>query len=433
MTYSALAGAAGLTVIAVALGRAQAPPRDTLRLADLQAAAAQGDPRQREFELQRTATALRLRSLDAERLPTLAADGVGQYQSDVTAIPIRLPNVSVPSPPHDTYDARVSVQERLFDATIGTRRDVERAQLAESEARLRATLYALRGEVNDAFFTAALMQARAGELTAVIADLEAQLRVARARVREGTALPSEAATLEAELLRRRQDESEVSATRRASLAVLAALTGRAITERDTLILPQFGTTAEIPRDSIPHARPEYEQFARTRARLAQQERLITAGLQPQLSAFVRAGYGKPGLNFLSDRFESYWLGGLQVHWAPWSWGTSQRDRQLLEVQREIVSRDEEAFTAATRRATQRLLADIDRLQVVLRTDDEIIALRERIERETRRRFDEAVITAAEYVDRRNDVFAARLARAGHEVELAQARTRYLTTIGVELP
>jgi outer membrane protein TolC len=68
----------------------------------------------------------------------------------------------------------------------------------------------------------------------------------------------------------------------------------------------------------------------------------------------------------------------------------------------------------------------------LRTDEEIITLRERIERETRRRYDEGVITAAEYVDRRNDVFAARMTRAAHEVELAQARAQYLTTAGVEL-
>ena len=45
---------------------------------------------------------------------------------------------------------------------------------------------------------------------------------------------------------------------------------------------------------------------------------------------------------------------------------------------------------------------------------------------------EAVVTAAEYVDRENDVLAARLTRAGHEVELAQAQARYLMTIGVEL-
>jgi hypothetical protein len=122
-----------------------------------------------------------------------------------------------------------------------------------------------------------------------------------------------------------------------------------------------------------------------------------------------------------------------VQWTPWNWSATARDREVLVLQQDVVSADEEAFAAATRRTVERQLADIARLEASLRTDDEIIALRERIERETQRRFDEAVVTAAEYVDRRNDVVAARLARATHEVELAQARARYLTTIGVELP
>ena len=109
-----------------------------------------------------------------------------------------------------------------------------------------------------------------------------------------------------------------------------------------------------------------------------------------------------------------------------------RDRELLALQQQIVASDEDAFTAATRRVVERQLADIDRLAAALRTDDTIIALRERIEQETRHRYDEAVVTAAEYVDRRNDVLAARLTRVSHEVELAQARARYLTTIGLEL-
>lgn len=422
-----------LLAVAMRTGTAQTTaPRDTLHLRDLQKAATRVDPREQQLALQRQATALRLRSLAAERLPALSGDGSAQYQSVVTTIPIRLPNVSIPTPPHDTYDAHLGVQERLLDPSLGARADVERASLGLAEARLRTTVYALRGEVNDAFFSAALAQARAGALTAAISDLEAQLRVARARVREGTALPSEAATLEAELLRRRQDLDDLGATRVASLAVLASLTGRAISPTDTLLLPNLAASVASARVTIPRERPEYLQFARTREQLAAQERVVAAQTRPRVSAFGRAGYGRPGLNFLDTGFNPYWLAGVQVQWTPWSWRTTDRDREVLALQQQVVASDEAAFTAATQRAVERQLADIDRLTAALRTDDAIIALRERIETETRHRYAEAVVTAAEYVDRENDVLAARLTRAGHEVELAQAQARYLTTIGVEL-
>ena len=251
-------------------------------------------------------------------------------------------------------------------------------------------------------------------------------------MREGTALRSEPATIEAELLRRRQDRDDLSATRTASLAVLGALTGLRIGAGDTLALPALGAAVTAARASLSRTRPEYAQFARTREQLAAQERVVTAQTRPRVSAFGRVGYGKPGLDFLDNSFNSYWLAGVQIQWAPWTWGSADRDREVLAVQREIISTDEDAFSAATQRSIARQLADIDRLTASLRTDDAIIALRERIEQETRRRYDEAVVTAAEYVDRRNDVLAARLTRVGHDVELAQARARYLTTIGLEL-
>lgn len=409
-----------------------APRRDTLRLRDLQEAAARLDPREQQLALQRQATALRLHTLTAERLPALTGDGLAQYQSAVTTIPVRLPNVTVPTPPHDTYDARLGVQERLLDPSLGPRADVERANLGLAEARLRTTVYTLRAEVDDAFFAAALAQARAGALAAAISDLDAQLRVARARVREGTALPSEAATLEAELLGRHQDLDDLGATRAASLAVLKVLTGRSIAPTDTLLLPDLGATIASARAAVPRDRPEYLQFARTREQLAAQERVVAAQTRPHVSAFGRFGYGKPGLDFFNTGFSTYWLAGVQVQWTPWSWGTTDRDREVLALQQQIVASDEAAFTAATQRAVERQLADIDRLTAALRTDDAIIGLRERIERETRHRYEEAVVTAAEYVDRENDVLAARLTRAGHEVELAQAQARYLMTIGMEL-
>jgi outer membrane protein TolC len=406
--------------------------RDTLRLRDAHDAAARTAPRGRQLALERQASALRLQSIAAERRPSLVGDGTAQYQSAVTTIPSPVPNVTFIEPPNDTYDAHVVVQQHIVDASLGARSAVERANLGVAEARIRTSVYSLRAEVDDAFFSAALAQARAAELTAVISDLEVQLHVATARVREGTALASEGATIEAELLRRRQDRQDLAATRRASLGILGTLTGRTIAERDTLALPDLTADVAAARAVLPHSRPEYAEFARNQEQLAAQERVVTAQTLPRVFAYGRAGYGKPGLNILAQGFNTYWLAGVEVQWTPWTWGTNGRDREVLALQRQIVASEEAAFTAATQRAIERELSDIDRLTASLATDDAIIVLRERIARETQHRYNEAVVTAADYVDRRNDVLAARLARAGHEVELAQARARFLTTVGMEI-
>ena len=123
---------------------------------------------------------------------------------------------------------------------------------------------------------------------------------------------------------------------------------------------------------------------------------------------------------------------MQLQWSPWTWGTTDRDREVLLLQQQIVSAEEQQFTDALRRGTAQDLASIDRLSAALDADDEIVALRDSILTETRVRFAEGVVTSAEYVDRQTDVLGARVSRALHRVELAQARARFLTTLGVEV-
>ena len=408
---------------------------DSLRLGELQADAVQGDPRRRQLELLASQSALRERSIAAGHLPTLGVSAQGQYQSQVATLPFTLPGgISAPVPPHATYDARLDARESLFDPALGRRREVERAQLAQSQAQVRSSLHALRQAVNDAFFSALLLQAQEAEVETGLTDLAAQLRVAAERVRQGAALPGDSAILAAELQRRRQSLAELAANRDAALQVLSDLTGRPIDSARLLALPELGDEVARVRQAAAttRARPEYEQFARSRDLLAAQRAAANAHDLPRVAAFGRAGYGRPGLNPFAREFSSYWLGGVVVEWAPWSWGTTARDREVLALQQQLVSTEEAAFRQGIDRATVRDLATIDRLGSALGEDDAIIALREQVLRETQLRFREGVVTSAEYVDRQTDLLAARLARASHRVELAQARARYLTTLGVEV-
>jgi len=226
----------------------------------------------------------------------------------------------------------------------------------------------------------------------------------------------------------------LAATRRASLAVLSDLTGVALDSARPLGLPDLAPEVAATRDTLAtvHARAEYEEFGRARELLRQQELGRSAQDKPRVSAFGRLGYGRPGLNPLGDRFDSYWLTGVQVQWSPFTWGAGDRDREVLALQRQIVSADEQQFAESVRRGVTQDLATIDRLAVTLSEDDEIISLREKIALETRARFREGVVTSTELVDRDADVLTARIDRASHRVELAQARANFLTTLGLEV-
>ncbi len=405
-------------------------PRDTLRLSALLGDAMARDPRRAQTRLIVEQSALRLRNLRAERFPLMSVNAQAQHQSDITSVPF--PGAVLPF--KDTYDANVAARVRLFDPSLDARRAAESAQRAESEARVESALYAQRQVVNDAFFTALLLDGQQDVLRAGIEDLEVQQRLARARVAAGASLPSEVAMLDAELLARRQRLDEIASGRQVALTLLGDLTGRAVRGDEALEVPQLEASmarAASASDSL-RLRPEYAQFASSRELLTTRRATIAAQEKPRVSAFGRTGYGRPGLNQLAREFDSYWLAGIQVEWSPFDWGTVKREREALAIQQQVVQTEEQAFAERVRRGTLADRAAVDRLARSLTADDAIVALRERVLDETRLRFQEGVVTVGEFVDRETELTTARLVRATHRVELAQARARYLTTVGLEV-
>lgn len=416
------------------LGAAPAAAQDTLRLAELRDAAARFDPRAGQTGLRERASDLELRNLLAGYLPQLSLSGRATYQSDVPTAPFTGPGGVGIEVPKDQYEADLEVSQLVWDGgRIAARRGLERARLAASKASVRTGLYGARQDVDGAFFRALLLQQRIGEVDRLVADLERRLEEVRSRVRNGAALPGDTAAMQAEILQAGQRRDELAADRRAALGVLSRLTGREASPGDVLALPDLEARVREARaaGTPVRRRPEFDLLARQRDVLSSQERLTGAERLPRLVAFGTAGYGKPGLDVLGDSFDTYWRAGLRFEWAPWHWGSVSREKEALELRRRIVATEEEALSRRLDRAVQEPLETMDRLGSALDADRRIVELRAQIERQAAHQLEEQVITPARYIDVRDDLYDARDAWQTHRVQLAEARARYLTTLGLE--
>lgn len=435
LTRRILAGALLATGAAALAPNHVHTQQPALTLGDLHRRAGQHDPRAAQAALNERATELREAVIAAERLPSVLLNASGQYQSHVARIPFAPPGGgTAPDPHHDIYDAHVAVRQPLLDPLRPARERVERGRLAEAQSGLDVALYPLRQAVDEAFFAALRLHAQRNELDAAIAGLESHLAAARVRVEQGVSLQGEVASLQAELLGRRQSMDELAVAERNALAALSSLTGQSAASASMLVLPELHATVQSLHsltDSV-RQRPEYAHYRSRRELLADRRSVISARDRPSVAAFGRAGYGRPGLNPLAQRFDSYWLAGVQVQWSPWSWGSTDRERAELEVQRQVLDTEEAAFTERVTREADAAYATIGRLLRTLASDEEIIALRERILSEARAQYREGVITSATFIDRENEALRARIARAVHRVELEQACARYLTILGVEV-
>jgi outer membrane protein TolC len=412
-----------------------ATPGPPLQLADLQQAAIASDPRTRELTLLESQSSLRQANLSRQWYPSTSVESLVQYQTDAPTTPL-LTADSKPffSAPKDNYDVYGRIEQRLWDPGVGAQSAVERAQLAEQQARVRTAVFAVRQQVNDAFFAAATLQQRLNVVTATITELEGRLREANARVQEGTAVRSDAGAVEATLLQRQQDADELRANMRGALARLATIVGRPIPTDAVPAVPDLAVQFSRVRDQLQtlRLRPEYEQFAKTRDRIATQQEVTGAQSQPKVTAFGRVGFGRPALDFIQNEWEAYGVGGVRLQWNAWNWGTTGREREAQQLQSDITSAEEAAFAKGVAAAVEGDLATIEHLARALETDQRIIDLRADVERTARVRLQEGVLTSSDYLARDTELLQARIAQATHQVELAQARARVLTTIGAEV-
>ena len=181
-------------------------------------------------------------------------------------------------------------------------------------AGVRTTLWQQRQLVNEAFFAVVRLDAQAATLAAVLADLESQRRIAVARVVNGAALPSDTLLLDAAITRRQQDRDRATTDAGAYRQVLAELTGQPVPADAVLATPELAAQVAGLDDRLgdDRARPEFARFDANAALIATRGAASDAAEKPRLTAFVRGGYGRPGLNQLSRVFDSYYQAGVRI-------------------------------------------------------------------------------------------------------------------------
>ncbi|WP_338868058.1 TolC family protein [Spirosoma sp. SC4-14] len=163
------------------------------------------------------------------RLPQLSVNGQATWQSEVTKLPIELPNLSIPTLSKDQYKLTADVSYALYDGGLTRlQSDVQRASTATAQQQVEVELNRLNDQVN-AFFLNALLTDENLRLTqTMLTDLRNRIDKLSASVRFGTASPMNLDVLKAEALRSEQRLAELNATRRGLRDALHILTDLAI-------------------------------------------------------------------------------------------------------------------------------------------------------------------------------------------------------------
>jgi outer membrane protein TolC len=150
---------------------------------------------------------------------------------------------------------------------------------------------------------------------------------------------------------------------------------------------------------------------------------------PRVSLFFQGGLGRPALNFLSNDFETYYIGGLRLNWNLSSFYTQKNERKTLALNQDIVGIQQEAFLFNTNLSLKQQSAEISKLNQLISADQEIIQLRESIRNTAKNQLDFGTVSSNDYITYLNDEDQAKQGLLLHQIQLLMAQYNAKTTAG----
>jgi outer membrane protein TolC len=150
---------------------------------------------------------------------------------------------------------------------------------------------------------------------------------------------------------------------------------------------------------------------------------------PVLMAFGQAGYGRPGYDMLNDNFDDYYMVGIRLHWNIWDWGKTKREKQVFDIQNNIINAQKETFNQNLRADLHKRIADIEKYEKIIGRDEEIVRLQKNVVETADRQLKNGTITSTAYLIELNKMTEAKLNLEAHKLQLIYAKYQYLTSVG----
>lgn len=368
---------------------------------------------------------LELQTLSKDYLPKIDLNAQATYQSEVTQVPIKIPNSTINPLNKDQYRATLDINQIIYNGGLQeVNNTIKETQTKVQQQQLSVNLYQLKSRINQLYFSIFLLQERAAILLAKREQLQSKIAEVKTGVKFGALLPTSEKVLEAENLKIKQLLSEIKFDKKKALENLSILTASPLDENTTLIKPTLNLDSNFKNN-----RPELQLFDLQNEQIEISKTAISKNNLPKLKAFGQAGYGNPGLNMLDNSFQTFYMVGLKANWNVFDWNKSKTDKEILSVSENIIAAEKETFLLNNSIQLQEMNNEIQKLEEIISSDLEIIALRETVLKSSDAQLKNGVITASDYIVEFTNLYEAKTNYKLHEIQLLLAKANYNITKG----
>jgi len=361
--------------------------------------------------------------LDAEviatsKLPQLSLDAQATYQSDVIEFPLAMSGIEPLN--KDQYRATVSVNQLIYNGgATAASLDLKSAQLKTKQKQVEVSLYQLKQQINQLYFSVLLAQESQLLLKAKKVQLEAKLKEVQSGIKYGVILPTSDKVLEAELLKINQQFNALESNKATLIETLSSLISQPIDASTTFQKPLIETQLRTEL-----ARPELELFQLKKDEIENSETLLSKQNAPKLLGFATGGYGNPGLNMLDNSFQTFYTVGVKVNWSIFDWNANKKQRESLAINKDFIENETEIFKLNTNIALNQQQKEIDKIESFITSDLEIINLRKDVLKSADSQLKNGVITSSAYITELTNLYEDENTLIKHNIQLQLAKANY---------
>lgn len=363
---------------------------------------------------------LTLKKLNTQYYPNINFNTQATYQSDVTQLNINFPeimNIDIPQIDKDQYKIYLEVNQLVLDGGRQKQmKAVEKLNYSINNKSDEVELYKVKLKLSEIYFSIIKLKKTAEVLEIRKDQLNNQLSIIESGIKNGIMTGPDSNELKAEIISTKQKILEIKHQESALIKTLNILTANKYDTTTVFTLPN--------PDGINFIRPEQEFFNLSKQKLEAQSYLLQKNRYPMLFVFGQVGYGKPGLNMLSNDFTEYYIAGVKITWNIFDWNKTKYDRQNLLAGINIIDNKLELFNQSVSIDLIKQNEEIEKLEKIIKQDEQIISLREEIVKSSESKLKNGVIRPNDYITDLNNSNVAKINYEIHKIDLVKAKVTY---------
>lgn len=385
-------------------------------------------PNLKQIDLNAAITELNKKNIKTNFYPSLNLSGQASWQSDVTKVPqvVNIPGFTIEELSQDWYKVNLDVEQMIYDGGLtSNQKDIEDKDLLINDQKIQVEIYQLKEKVNNLFFNIVYLEKNTQIIKVLIESLQARLEEATHAFENGMLLQADLDALKVEINSNQQRVIELQSDIDGLISSLNEISGLKLTKASQLKL-ETSTNEEL---TFVNNRPEYLLLSMQQEKISSLKKLTTVKRRPLFMAFGQMGYGRPGYDMLNNSFDDYYMIGARLKWNIWDWGKVKRQKQVLDIQNNIIETNKLSFEQGLKADAAKKISDINKYRKLIESDVEIVMLQESVVKNAANQLDNGAITSTTYLLEVNKKLNFDLKLESHKLQLYYARIQYLTALG----